>query len=66
MAKGRIDRVIEEFERLQREAHEIIDVYVDGIREAGVPFGVVKHCAVINRAGQDLNYVNALKIVQGK
>ena len=63
---SRIDRMINDFERLKRDAQEIIDVYVDGIRPNGVPFGVVRHCEITNPAGTDLNYVNALRLVRDK
>jgi len=62
---GRIDRMIADFEKLQREAAEVIDVYVENVRGA-LPFGVVRQIEVTNRAGVTLNYPAALRLVKDR
>jgi len=65
-AVGRLDDTIAQFEKLQEVAQEIIDAHVERLRAQtpGIPFGVLKSCSIINRAGPDINYVKALKIVR--
>jgi hypothetical protein len=60
---GRIERMIADFERLQHEAAEVIDVYVENVRGT-LPFGVVRANEITNRAGLALNYPAALRLVQ--
>jgi hypothetical protein len=62
---GRIDKMIADFERLQREAAEVIDVYVENIR-GPLPFGVARATEVTNRAGLTLNYPAALRLVKDR
>src|SRR6516165_8780840 len=62
---GRIDRMIADFEKLQREAAEVIDVYVENVRGTS-PFGVVRQIEVTNRAGATLNDPAALRLVKDR
>ena len=67
-AVGRLDNIIQELERLHRDAHDIIDAHVDSVRcqMPGIPFGVLKSREIAQPAGNSLNYINALKIVREK
>ena len=62
---GRIDKMIADFEKLQREAAEVIDVYVENVR-GPLPFGVVRQIEVTNSVGLTLNYPAALRLVKDR
>jgi hypothetical protein len=63
---GRLDKIIEELERLHDDAQGIFDAHVDYLRTEmpGVPFGTVKHSEITGPAGNTVNYIAALKIVR--
>jgi hypothetical protein len=67
-AVGRLDNIIQELERLHRDAHDIIDAHVDSVhcQMPGIPFGVLKSREIAQPAGNSLNYINALTIVRQK
>jgi hypothetical protein len=63
---GRLDRIVNELERLQHDAQEILDHHVDYLKCSSptVPFGTLKARAIAQPAGSEINYVKALKIVR--
>ena len=67
-AVGRIDRIIQELERLQAEAQDIFNAHIDYVRcrAPSVPFGTLKSREIAGPAGNTMNYVAALKIVRKK
>ena len=67
-AVGRLDRIIDDLERLHDEAQDIFDAHieVERCRIPQVPFGTLKMCEIAAPAGSALNYVQALKIVREK
>ena len=67
-AVGRLDRIINELERLHDEAQDILDAHieVERCRIPGIPFGTIKMCEIAGPAGSSLNYIKALKIVREK
>lgn len=65
---GRLDSIITNLERLQKDANEIINTYTDGFlcnAAPGVSWGATKHWLVAP-AGSTLNYVAALKLLREK
>ena len=62
----RIDEMIAAYEKLNREAHGLLDLAVAEYIAAhpGVPAGVVKQCWYLNRAGSTLNMPAALRILR--
>ncbi len=62
----RIDEMLADYARLDHEAHQLIDLYVDELRfeRPNVPIGVIKQTAVLNRAGTTLNIPRALRVLQ--
>jgi hypothetical protein len=65
---NRIDDLIGQIEKLHAEAHDIIDLHVEEIREVrpSVPFTTIKAREVLNRAGSTVNIVEALKLIREK
>ena len=63
---GRIDRIIQDLERLHADAQDIFDAHVDVLRyrAPSVPFGVLKSREIAGPAGNTVNYIAALKIVR--
>jgi hypothetical protein len=61
-----LDALIEDWERLQVEANEIIDQYVAELREIypGVPASVLRSRAITNRAGSALNVAAAMRLIR--
>jgi hypothetical protein len=62
----KIDEMIESYAKLNREAHDMIDLYLDELRLAvnpGVPIGSLKQMT-FNRAGSSLDMIAALKILR--
>jgi hypothetical protein len=62
----RIDEMLAEYARLDQEAHQLIDLYVNELRfeRPNVPIGMIKQTEVLNRAGTTLNVPRALRVVQ--
>jgi hypothetical protein len=62
----RIDEMLAEYAELDREAHNLIDLYVDELRfdMPNVPIGVIKQTEIWNRAGTTVNIPRALRVVQ--
>jgi hypothetical protein len=62
----RIDEMIASYEKLNREAHEMFDLYVDQLRleYPGIPMGSLKQLEIVNRAGSSLNVPRALQILK--
>jgi hypothetical protein len=62
----KIDEMIASYEKLNREAHEMIDLYIDELRLAcpGIPIGAMKQMEITNRAGSSLNVPRALQILK--
>jgi hypothetical protein len=65
-ADERIGELLNEYERLNREAHELIDSYITELRVEvpGTPFGVIKQTEFHGRAGTSLNMPAALRILR--
>jgi hypothetical protein len=66
-AVGRIDRIIQELERLQAEAQDIFNAHIDYViakTPEVIPFGTLKSREIAAPAGNTMNYVAALKIVR--
>jgi hypothetical protein len=63
---GRLDDIIEQLEKLHKDAQDIFDAHIDVLRcqTPGIPFGVLKSCELTGPAGSSLNYIAALKIVR--
>jgi len=62
----KIDEMIEGYEKLNREAHDMIDLYLDELRltvNPGIPVGSLKQMT-FNRAGSSLDMIAALKILR--
>ncbi len=64
----RIDKMLASYAALDREAHDLMDLYVGECRveNPGVPFAVIKQCEFTNRAGYVLNIPAALRLLQDK
>jgi hypothetical protein len=62
----KIDEMIASYEKLNREAHEMIDLYLDELRLEcpGIPIGSMKQMEIHNRAGSSLNVPRALQILK--
>jgi hypothetical protein len=62
----KIDEMIASYEKLNREAHEMIDLYIDQLRleSPGMPIGTMKQMEITNRAGSSLNVPRALQILK--
>ncbi len=69
MPMGRLDRIVTELERLQKDADEILDTYTDQLvskEPAGTSWGVTKYSRVAYPAGSTINRVAALKMLRDK
>jgi hypothetical protein len=62
---GRLDDIIDQLEKLHKDAHSIFDAYVDDLICPGMSFGVLK-AHEIGRAGTTLDYIAALKMLREK
>jgi hypothetical protein len=62
----KIDEMIASYEQLNREAHEMIDLYLDELRLEcpGIPIGSLKQMEFTNQAGASLNVPRALQILK--
>jgi hypothetical protein len=62
----KIDEMIASYEKLNREAHEMFDLYVDELRltHPGIPIGSLKQLEITNPAGTTLNIPKALRILK--
>ena len=63
---GRLDRIINELQRLHDDADKILDAHVNCVLRDLPPassFGATKY-RVLEPAGRALNYINALKLVR--
>ena len=63
---ARLDAIIAGYERLRKEADEIIDAYVEELRETcpGVPTANLRALGITNRAGSALNIAAAMKLIR--
>jgi hypothetical protein len=61
-----LDAIIAGYERLREEADEIIDAYVEELRERhpGVPASTLRSREINNRAGSMLNIAAAMKLIR--
>jgi len=61
----KIDELIAGYERLNREAHDMMDLYIDERRLTcpGIPIGSLKQLE-FNRAGASMDMVGALRILK--
>jgi len=64
----KIDQMIASYEMLNREAHDLIDLYIDEVRLQcpGIPIGSLKQMEITNPAGTSLNVPRALKILRDR
>jgi hypothetical protein len=64
----KIDEMIASYEELNREAHTMIDLYIDELRLQFPrnPFGSLKMAAITGPAGASLNVPQALRILKEK
>lgn len=65
---GRLDYIITNLERLQKDATEILNIHIDGLLCNAAPevsWGATKH-RLVAPAGSTLNYVAALKLLREK
>jgi hypothetical protein len=64
----RIDQMIAAYEKLNREAHDLLDLAVAEYiaRSPGIPAGVVKQLRYTNRAGTTIDIPAALRILREK
>jgi hypothetical protein len=64
----KIDELIASYEMLNREAHDLIDLYIDEVRVQcpGIPIGSVKQMEITNPAGTSLNVPKALEILRDR
>jgi hypothetical protein len=63
---ARLDAIIAGYERLQKEADEIIDAYVEELRETqpGIPAASLRSLAITNRAGSTINVAAAMRLIR--
>jgi len=61
----KIDELIASYEMLNREAHDMLDLYIDEARLAypSIPIGQLKQLAFV-RAGSSMNMIAALRILK--
>jgi hypothetical protein len=66
---NRLNRAIEDLEKAEQEATQILDEYTD-VLVAGEPpyssWGVVRYNKIMSPAGSRLNYLRALKQLRDK
>jgi hypothetical protein len=64
----KIDELIASYEALNREAHDMIDLYIDEVRLQcpGVAIGALKQMEITNLAGTSLNVPRALEILRDR
>ena len=62
----KIDEMIASYEKLNCEAHEMIDLYIDERRLEcpSIPIASMKQMEITNRAGSSLNVPQALRILK--
>jgi hypothetical protein len=63
---GRLDEIAAHLERLHKDAHDIFNAHVDGLRcraPAHVGFGALK-ARLLAPAGPAVNYIEALKLLR--
>jgi hypothetical protein len=64
----KIDEMIEGYTKLNREAHDMIDLYLDELRltaNPGISVGSLKQIT-FNRAGSSLDMIKALEILKNR
>jgi hypothetical protein len=67
MAMGRLERVVAELEKLEKDADDILNTYVDQLmcREPpGTSWGVTKYNKILAPAGSTVNRVAALRMLR--
>jgi len=68
-AVGRLDTIVAQLERLQKDANQILDAYTDELmcREPrGTSWGDLKYRKIAAPAGSTINHIAALKLVRQK
>jgi hypothetical protein len=66
---GRLDDIVAQLEKLQKDANQILDAYTDELlcREPrGTSWGDLKYRKIAAPAGLTINHVNALRLVREK
>jgi hypothetical protein len=64
MTKGKLDKAIDELQKAEQTATEILDQYTDVLvtgQPEGVSWGVTRYNLIMKPAGSRLNYLAALK-----
>jgi hypothetical protein len=63
---ARLDAIIADWQRLQQDAGEIIDAYVDELREThpGVPAASLRSRAITSRAGSTMDIAAAMRLIR--
>jgi hypothetical protein len=63
---ARLDAIIADWQRLQQDAGEIIDAYVDELREThpGVPAASLRNRAITSRAGSTMDVAAAMRLIR--
>jgi len=64
MTNGKLDKAINELEKAEQEATEILDQYTDVLitgQPEGSSWGVTRYNLIMKPAGSRLNYLAALK-----
>jgi hypothetical protein len=68
-AVGRLDDIVAQLERLQKDANQILDAYTDELicREPrGTSWGDLKYRKIAAPAGSTIDHIAALKLVRDK
>ena len=62
----RVDEMLVEYAKLDREAHDLIDLYVGELRleKPNAPIGVIKQTEILNPVGATVNIPRALRVLQ--
>ena len=66
-AIGRLDTIVAELEKLQQDANQILNAYIDELlrREPrGTSWGDLKYRKIALPSGSTINHVNALKLIR--
>jgi hypothetical protein len=66
-AVGRLDDIVAQLERLQKDANQILDAYTDKLmctEPRGTSWGDLKYRKIAAPAGSTINHVAALKLVR--
>jgi hypothetical protein len=63
---ARLDAIIADWQRVRQEANEIIDAYVEELRERhpGVPAASLRSRAITSRAGSTMDVAAAMRLIR--